>query len=117
MTNIFKSEKTVKTIEEIRRFLLSERWMVALAVFTMIIACLHSHFPKEDFHIWGSVVLGYITGFCFLVTGDIMAMLIPTLFTYVIAMRCYNSLSAFSEIWYLAIPLAIMLLFNYIWYY
>lgn len=116
MTNIFKSEKTVKTVEEIRRFLLSERWMVALAVFTMIIACLHSHFPKEDFHIWGSVVLGYITGFCFLVTGDIMAMLIPTLFTYVIAMRCYNSLSAFSEIWYLAIPLAIMLLFNLIYY-
>ena len=116
MNNILKSEKSVKTLAEIRKFLLSDRWMVALALFTMIIACLHSHFPKEDFHIWGSVVLGYITGVCFLLTGDIMAMLIPTLFTYIIAMRCYNSLEAFSKIWYLAIPLAFMLLFNLIYY-
>ena len=116
MKNIFKTEKSVKTLAEIRKFLLSDRWMVALAIFSLIIACLHAHFPEQDFHIWGSVVLGYITGICFLLTGDIMAMLIPTLFTYVIAMRCYNSLEAFSEIWYLAIPLSFMLLFNLIYY-
>ncbi len=116
MNNILKSEKSQKTIAEIRKFLLSDRWMMALAIFTMVISCLHSHFPKEDFHIWGSVVLGYITGFCFLLTGDILAMLIPTLFTYIVAMRCYNSLEAFSKIWYLAIPLVIMLLFNLIFY-
>lgn len=116
MKNILKSEKSLKTIAEIRKFLLSDRWMIALFAITMIIACLHSHFPKEDFHIWGTVVLGYITGFCFLLTGDILAMLIPTLFTYIIAMRCYNSLEAFSEIWYLAIPLVIMVLFNLIFY-
>lgn len=116
MTNILKSEKSVKTLAEIRRFLLSDRWMIALAVFTMAIVCLHAHFPDEDFHIWGSVVLGYITGVCFLLTGDIMAMLIPTLFTYIVAMRCYNSLEAFSGIWYLAIPLIIIFLFNLIYY-
>jgi len=116
MNNILKSEKSLKTIEEIRKFLLSDRWMLALFAITMIIACLHSHFPKEDFHIWGTVVLAYITGFCFIITGDILAMLIPTLFTYIIGMRCYNSLEAFSQIWFLAIPLAIMLLFNIIFY-
>ena len=116
MKNILKSEKSLKTLAEIHKFLLSDRWMIALFAITMIIACLHSHFPKEDFHIWGTVVLGYITGFCFLLTGDILAMLVPTLFTYIIAMRCYNSLEAFSGIWYLAIPLAGMLLFNLIFY-
>ena len=116
MKNIFKNEKSVKTLAEIRKFLLSDRWMVTLAIFSLIIACLHAHLPEQDFHIWGSVVLGYITGVCFLLTGDVMAMLIPTLFTYVIAMRCYNSLEAFSEIWYLAIPLIFMLLFNLIYY-
>ena len=116
MEYIFKSEKSQKTIEEIRKFLLSDRWIAILFTVSMIIVGLHSHLPKEGFHIWGSVVLGYITGVCFLLTGDIMAMLIPTLFTYVIAMRCYNSLEAFSKIWYLAIPLALMLLFNLIYY-
>lgn len=116
MEYIFKSEKATKTLEEIRRFLLSDRWMVALFAITMIIACLHSHFPKEDFHIWGTVVLAYITGICFLLTGDILAMLTPTLFTYIIAMRCYNSLENFTALIPAFVPLAVMLLFNLIAY-
>lgn len=116
MEYIFKSEKAKKTIEEIRKFLLSDRWMAILFFVSMIIVGLHSHLPKEGFHIWGSVVLAYITGICFLFTGDIMAMLVPTLFTYLVAIRCYNSLEDFKKIWYLAIPLALMLLFNLIVY-
>ncbi|MBR2875512.1 MAG: O-antigen ligase family protein [Clostridia bacterium] len=116
MEYIFKSEKSVKTIEEIRKFLLSDRWMLILFSITMIISCLHSHLPKEDFHIWGTVVLAYITGICFLFTGDIMAMLTPTLFTYIIAMRCYNSFEAFKNLAGLIIPLIFMLLFNLIVY-
>ena len=116
MEYIFKSEKAKKTIEEIRKFLLSDRWMAILFFVSMIIVGLHSHLPKEGFHIWGSVVLAYITGICFLFTGDIMAMLVPTLFTYLVAIRCYNSLEDFKNIWYLAIPLALMLLFNQIVY-
>ncbi len=112
MERIFKSEKAIKTIEDIRKFLLSDRWLAILFFVSMIIVGLHSHMPKEGFHIWGTVVMAYITGLVFLFTGDIMAMLTPLLFTYLVAIRCYNSLADFKKIWFLAIPLVLILLFN-----
>ena len=117
MEHILKSEKALQNLEQIRKFLLSEKWMTILFVITGIFACLHSYFPQEQFHIWGSVVLAYITGIVFVLSGDIFAMLIPAMFTYCIGIRCYNSLSTFGEIWWLAIPLVIMALFNIIAYF
>lgn len=117
MEYIFKSEKALKRLEKIRAFLLSEKWMTILFVIAGTFACLHSFFPKEQFHIWGSVVLAYITGVVFVLSGDIFAMLIPAMFTYCIGIRCYNSLSTFGEIWWLAIPLVAMALFNIIAYF
>lgn len=117
MEYIFKSEKALNRLEKIRDFLLSEQWMTILFVIAGTIACLHSYFPKGQFHIWGSVILAYITGVVFVLSGDIFAMLIPAMFTYCIGIRCYNSLSTFGEIWWLAIPLAIMALFNIIAYF
>ncbi len=117
MEYILKSEKALQNLEKIRKFLLSEKWMTILFVITGIFACLHSCFPKEQFHIWGSVVLAYITGVVFVLSGDVFAMLIPAMFTYCIGMRCYNSLSTFGEIWWLAIPLVFMALFNIIAYF
>ena len=81
MEYIFKSEKALERLEKIRAFLLSEKWMTILFVIAGAFACLHSAFPKEQFHIWGSVVLAYITGIVFVLSGDIFAMLIPAMFT------------------------------------
>lgn len=112
MEYIFKSEKSIKTIQDIRKFLLSDRWLAILFFVSMIIVGLHSYLPKEGFNIWGTVVMAYITGLVFLLTGDIMAMLTPLLFTYLVAIRCYNSLESFKQIWFLIIPLVFILLFN-----
>ena len=117
MEHILKSETALKKLEIIRGFLLSEKWMAILFVIAGTFACLHSAFPKEQFHIWGSVVLAYITGIVFVLSGDILAMLIPAMFTYCIGIRCYNSLATFGKIWWLAIPLVIMALFNIIAYF
>ena len=111
MEYIFKSDRSLKVIEKVREFILSEQWMWILFCIAAIFACLHSYFPDEKFQIWGTVVLAYITGFCFLFSGDIFAMLIPTLFTYLIAMRCYNSLEDFMSIAWLLVPLIAIILF------
>lgn len=117
MEYIFKSEKSLRQIKLVREFLLSDTWCVVLAIIAGIFACLHSMFPKEDYHIWGTVVLAYITGFCFLFSGDLFVMLTPAMFTYLIAMRCYNSLDDFMSIIWLAIPLVAIALFNIIVYF
>ena len=116
MEYIFKSDRSLKVIEKVREFILSEQWMWILFCIAAIFACLHSYFPDEKFQIWGTVVLAYITGFCFLFSGDIFAMLIPTLFTYLIAMRCYNSLEDFMSIAWLLVPLIAIILFNLVVY-
>jgi len=117
MEYIIKSEKGLERLKKIRAFLLSEKWMTILFVIAGTFACLHSYFPKEQFHIWGTVVLTYITGVVFVLSGDIFTMLLPALFTYCVAIRCYNSLEAFSNIWWLVIPLVPMALFNIIAYF
>lgn len=117
MEKFLKSEKSLVRLEKVRAFLLSEKWMAILFVITGIIACLHSFFPRSTVDIWGTVILAYITGACFVISGDIFAMLIPTLFTYCIAIRCYNSLEDFKSIIWFAVPLVAALLFNIIAYY
>lgn len=116
MEYIFKSESSLKRIEAIRKFLLGDIWLIILAVVAFVFACLNSLYPKEDYHIWGTVVLAYMSGFSFLMSGDIFAMLTPGLFTYLIAIRCYNSLSIFLGIIWVFIPLIAIALFNIIIY-
>lgn len=117
MEHILKSEKSLQRLENIRKFLLSEEWMAVLFVIAGIFACLHSFFPNGSFQIWGTVVLAYITGFVFIVSGDIFAMLIPGMFTYCIAIRCYDSLDEFKSIGLFAVPLVAIVLFNIIAYF
>lgn len=116
MEYILKSDNALKKLENIRSFLLSDKWLFILFAITGIFACLSSIFPYNQIQICGTVVLAYITGVTFVLTGDLMAMLTPTLFTYLIALRCYNSLAIFMKIKWLVIPLIIMLLFNLIAY-
>lgn len=116
MEKLFKSEKSLKQINTIREFLLTDRFKLILFIIAGIFAILHSLYPKGNYHIWGTVVLGYITGFCWLFSGDIFAMMTPALFTYLIAIRCYNSLNAFMSIWWLLLPLVAIVLFNVIVY-
>ncbi len=104
-------------LEHIRKFLLSEKWMAVLFVIAGVFACLHSFFPNGSIQIWGTVVLAYITGIVFVLSGDIFAMLIPGTFTYCIAIRCYDSLDDFKSIGFFAVPLVAMLLFNIIAYF
>ncbi|MBR5441792.1 MAG: hypothetical protein IKV44_02455, partial [Clostridia bacterium] len=116
MEKLFKSEKSLRQISAIREFLLTDRFKMILFLIAGVFAILHSMFPKENYHIWGTVVLAYITGFCWLFSGDIFAMLTPALFTYLIAIRCYNSLATFMGIWWVALPLIAIVLFNVIVY-
>lgn len=121
MEHIFKSEKSLKRIEGIRKFLFSDKWIAILFVVAAIFSCLDSAVARgtdfnHGFAIAGTVVLAYLSGFCFLFTGDILAMLIPVLFTYLVAIRCYNSLSAFLGIFWLLIPLIGIAIFNLVMY-
>lgn len=116
MEFIFKSEKSLNRINNIRNHLLSNEWMCLLFIITGIFACLSSALPNQNIEIIGTVVMAYITGFVFLMSGDIIAMIIPLLFTYMLAIRCYNSLDKFMGIFPVAIPLIAIILFNLIAY-
>ncbi len=116
MEYIFKSEKSIKNIERLRAFLVSEKWMAVLFVITGAIACLASYLPKAQIEIYGTIFMGYITGVCLLIVRDIMGWLTPALFTYFIAIRCYDSLDTFMGLKIFFIPLIFMLLFHFIVY-
>lgn len=116
MERLFKSENALRRIEGIRKFLISKEWFVILFFITALIACFSSAFPGKQIEIYGTVVLAYVTGFVFLFSGDILTMLTPLMFTYLIAIRCYNSLSTFMGIIWLAIPLIAIVLFNVVVY-
>lgn len=90
--------------------------MCILFVITGILACLSSALPGQSIEIIGTVVMAYVTGFVFLMTGDVIAMIIPLLFTYMLAIRCYNSLDTFMGIIIAAVPLIAIILFNLIAY-
>ncbi|MBR4286753.1 MAG: O-antigen ligase family protein [Clostridia bacterium] len=121
MEHIFKSESSLRRINKVRDFLFSDQWIAILFVVAAIFACLDSFYARgsdtnHQFAIAGTVVLAYFTGFCFLFTGDILAMLIPLMFTYLVAIRCYNSLNDFLSIIWLAIPLIGIIIFNLVVY-
>ncbi len=126
MEYLIKTEKSLEKLKKLRLFLLSDKWMVILFAITGIFAGLHSYISGVDriddvtsvssFALIGTLVMAYITGFCCVVTGDVLAMLIPAMFTYMLAIRCYNSLDAFLSVWYLFVPIILMLLFNLVVY-
>ena len=116
MERIFKSENALRRIECIRSFLISKEWLVILFSITALIACFSSAFPGKQIEIYGTVVLAYVTGFVFLFSGDILTMLTPLMFTYLIAIRCYNSLDTFMGIIWIAFPLIAIILFNVVVY-
>ncbi len=116
MEYILKSESSLKRLESLRQFLLSDKWMILLfAIAGLIVAC-DTYWDKAQFNIYGTVVMAYITGFCVVVSNSVMGWLIPVMYTYLIAIRCYNSFDKFMGIIYLAIPLVCMLLFHLIMY-
>lgn len=112
MERFFKSEIALKRIEDIRKFLLSNQWLALLFLVTGLIGCFSSAFPGKQIEIYGTVILAYMTAFVFLFTGDILTMLTPLMFTYLIAIRCYNSLNTFMSIIWLAVPLIGAIIFN-----
>lgn len=116
MEYIFKSEKSLNIIEKIRAFLVSEKWMGILFFVAGVISVLSSFFPKAQIEIYGTIFMAYITGFCVIIVRDVMGWLIPVMFTYLIAIRCYDSLDIFMGLKWFAVPLIFMLLFHIIAY-
>ena len=116
MEYFIKTESGLNKLKKLRDFLLSDKWIGILFFVTAVFACLHSYFPDKQFHIWGTVILAYVSGVTFVLSGDILTMLLPTLFTYMIAIRCYDSLSTFLGIAWALVPLIPMALFNLIAY-
>ncbi len=116
MEYFIKSESGLNKLNRLRDFLISDKWIGVLFIVTAAFACLHSYFPDKQFQIWGTVFLAYISGITFVISGDILTMLLPTLFTYMIAIRCYDSLSTFLGIWWALVPIIPMALFNLIAY-
>ncbi len=116
MEYILKSDKSLKRLEWLRSFIEGERWLTILFTISGIIAGFSSYLPKAHIEIYGTVLLAYITGFCFVITRNILGWLTPFMFTYLIAIRCYNSLDSFMGLIWLAPPLIVALLFHFIAY-
>ena len=116
MEFVFKSEKAKNIIQEIRAFLLSDRWIAVLFCLAGIITTVSSYFPEEKIEIIGTIFFAYIIGFTMVLSNDLMAGLIPFMFTYLIAIRCYDSFDDFMQYKWLALPLIPMVLFNIIAY-
>ncbi len=116
MEMIFKSEKSLKRIENIRAFLLSEKWMAILFCIAGVFTTLSAVYPDAQFEIIGTIVFVYIVGFCICLSDDIMAGLAPFSLAALVAIKCYDSFDVFmSYKWYIA-PAAILLLFHLIAY-
>ena len=116
MEMIFKSEQSLNRITRIRAFLLSDAWISILFVVAGIITTLGSKFPEARLEIPGTIFFAYIVGFVLLVSNDIMGWLIPVMFTYLIAIRCYDSFDEFMQYKWFAIPIIIAFLFHIIAY-
>lgn len=116
MEYIFKSEKALKKIQEVRAFLLSDKWIAVLFCLAGVVTTAATYFPEAKIEIVGTIFFGYILGFTLVISNDVMAWLIPVMFTYLIAIRCYDSFDDFVGYIWLAPPLLIMLLFHFIAY-
>lgn len=117
MEKLFKSDTSLSRIEKIRAFLLSDRWIAVLFCLAGVIVTISSHLPELKLEIIGTIVFAYIVGITIILTDDIMAGLIPFMFTYLIAIRCYDSFDDFMKYKWLIVPLIPMLLFYIIAYY
>ncbi len=116
MEYIFKSDKALNRINEIRTFLVSDRWMVVLFCLAGIITTVATYIPEAKIEITGTIFFAYIVGFTVVMSNDVMAWLTPVMFTYLIAIRCYDSFDDFMGYVWLAPPLVAMLLFHIIAY-
>ena len=110
METVFKSEKAQNRIQELRAFLISDRWMLVLFCLAGIITTLGSYMPEARVEIPGTVFFAYIVGITLVISNDFMAGLIPIMFTYLIAIRCYDSFNEFMEYKWFALPLIPMIL-------
>ncbi len=116
MEMIFKSEKSLKRIEKIRAFLLSDKWMAVLFCLAGVFTTLSAIYPEAQFEIKGTIVFVYIVGFCLALSDDIMAALAPFSLAALVAIKCYDSFNVFmSYKWYI-VPVAVLLLFHIVAY-
>ena len=116
MEMIFKSEKSLKNLEKLRAFLLSERWMAILFCLAGVFTSLSAYFPDKQYEVIGTIVFAYIVGFCICISNDIMAGLAPFSLTSLVAIKCYDSFDVFmGYIWYM-VPIVFLLLFHLIAY-
>lgn len=116
MELIFKSEKSLKRIENIRAFLLSNRWMAILFCICGVFTTLAAIFPGKQIEVIGTIVCVYIVGICICLSDDIMAGLAPFSLTALVAIKCYDSFDVFMEYkWYL-VPIIPLVLFHLIAY-
>ncbi len=116
MEMIFKSEKSLKRIETIRAFLLSDKWMAILFCIAGVITTLSALYPDKQIEVKGTIVFVYIVGFCICLSNDIMAGLAPFSLTAMVAIKCFDTFDVFmSYKWYIA-PVILLLLFHLIAY-
>lgn len=116
MERIFKSEKSLKRIEKIRAFLLSDKWMAILFCIAGVFTTLSAIYPDKQFEVKGTIVFVYIVGICICLSNDIMAGLAPFSLTAMVAIKCFDSFDVFmSYKWYIA-PVIVLLLFHLIAY-
>ena len=116
MELIFKSEKSLKRIQQIRAFLLSEKWMAILFCICGVFTTLAALFPDAQFEIIGTIVCVYISAFCFTLSDDIMAILAPLSLTALVAIKCYDSFDAFMSFKWYIVPVLPFVLFPLIAY-
>ena len=116
MELIFKSEKALKRIQELRTFLLSDKWITFLFCIAGVIVTASSYMPEAKVEITGTIFFAYIIGITMVISGDLMTSLIPFMFTYLIAIRCYDSFDDFMQYKWFAIPLIPMVLFYVVAY-
>ena len=116
MESVFKSQKAQNRIKELRAFLISDRWMAILFCLAGVITTAATYLPQERLEIPGTIIFAYVVGFTLVISNDLMAALIPVMFTYLIAIRCYDSYDEFMQYKWYAIPLVVMVLFHLIAY-
>lgn len=116
MELIFKSEKALKAIDEIRAFLLSSKWMAFLACISAAAITITHFFPGQDIEIKFTVIFVYITVLCFAVCKDIFATLLPLMCTYMVAIQCFDSFDKFMAIKWWLLPAFIPVLFHIVCY-
>ncbi len=124
MEYILKKDSSLKRLEWLRSFIEGERWLTILFVIAGTIAAISSYctpieqlfFPNIEVDVIGTVILAYITAACLIISRSILGWLTPFMFTYMIAIRCYDSLDAFMDIIWLAPPLVVAVLFHFIVY-